>query len=88
VTNSDALLARQHAGVLRPEDFDPNLKPAFVAAILGISEKTLRKWRCTGEVALRYEKLGKLIFYRASAVQAFRAANTITPAVMAEKEVK
>ncbi len=82
---ADTLLARQHASVLRPEDFDPNLKSDFVASILGVSEKTLRKWRHTGEVALPYEKLGKLVFYRASAVQAFRSAHTVIPSAMEVK---
>lgn len=47
------------------------------AALLGLSEKTLRKWRCTGEQpALRWYKRFSRVFYLLDDVESFRDSAT------------
>lgn len=55
------------------------LDPERVAAILGVSVKTLNVWRCTGRYALPFAKIGARVKYRASDVERFIARRTVTP---------
>jgi len=55
------------------------LDEAMLAARLVISRSTLQSWRYTGR-GPRWIKLGRLIRYRLSDVDAFLAANTRGPA--------
>jgi predicted DNA-binding transcriptional regulator AlpA len=41
------------------------------AAILGVSVQTLNTWRCTKRYPLPYVKIGRLVKYRLSSLQAF-----------------
>lgn len=41
------------------------------AAYLGVSEQTLAIWKCTGRYSLPYVKIGRLVKYRKSDLDAF-----------------
>ena len=45
------------------------------AAYLGVSEQTLAMWKCTGRYSLAYVKIGRLVKYRLSDLDAFIAYN-------------
>lgn len=59
-----------------PIKLDPLLTPEQTAANLGVSEKTLNVWRCTGRVNLPYVKVGARVRYRSADVEAFIARRT------------
>jgi excisionase family DNA binding protein len=46
------------------------------ALYLGISEQTLAIWKCTGRCSLPCVKIGRLVKYRKSDLDAFIAGNT------------
>lgn len=48
------------------------------AAFLGISKGTLEVWACTKRYPLPYVKVGRLVKYRLTDLQAFIEARTIT----------
>ncbi len=50
------------------------LTPAQVADRLGVSVATLATWRCTKRYPLAYVKVGRLVRYRISDVDAFEIA--------------
>ena len=54
----------------------PLLTPQDVATRLGVSITTLATWRCTKRYALTYVKIGRLVRYRLSDVEAFEAARS------------
>jgi hypothetical protein len=54
------------------------LDEGAAARALGVSPNTLRKWRCIGK-GPRYVKVGRLIRYRPSALEAFSDANDVEP---------
>lgn len=45
------------------------------ADYLGVSEQTLAIWKCTGRYKLPYVKIGRLVKYRKSDLDAFIASN-------------
>lgn len=51
--------------------FESLLDPFQVAAILGVSAKTLNVWRCTGRYDLPFIKAGSRVKYRTSDVERF-----------------
>ena len=57
--------ARQTAALLTPQD---------VADRLGVSTTTLATWRCTKRYPLTYLKIGRLVRYRVTDVDAFEVA--------------
>ncbi|MBX9948735.1 MAG: helix-turn-helix domain-containing protein [Candidatus Obscuribacterales bacterium] len=48
------------------------------AAYLGVSEQTLAIWKCTGRYNLPYIKIGRLVKYKLSDLNAFIARNHMT----------
>ena len=52
------------------------LTPQDVATQLGVSIATLATWRCTKRYALTYVKIGRLVRYRLSDVEAFEASRS------------
>ena len=52
------------------------LTPQGVADRLGVSITTLATWRCTKRYALTYIKIGRLVRYRLSDVEAFEASRS------------
>lgn len=55
-----------------------------VAERLGITEATLRNWRCTARYGLPFVRLGggKAIRYRAEDVERFISESTVSPATI------
>lgn len=51
------------------------LDPTQTAGRLGVKESTLAVWRCTKRYDLPYVKVGRLIRYRTSDVEAFIESN-------------
>lgn len=56
---------------------DTLLTPEAAANFLGIRENTLAVWRCTQRVDLPYVKVGRLVRYRRSALEAFLERQTV-----------
>lgn len=50
------------------------LTPQDVADRLGVSTTTLSTWRCTKRYPLTYVKVGRLVRYRVSDVEAFEVS--------------
>lgn len=46
------------------------------ALYLGVAEKTLAIWKCTGRVQLPFVKIGRFIKYKKSDLDAFIATNS------------
>lgn len=55
---------------------DPLFSPPEAANYLGISENTLSVWRCVGRYNIEYIKVGRLVRYRKSALDAFLQRRT------------
>jgi len=53
------------------------MTPAQAAAYLGVEVATLAVWRCTGRYALPYLKVGRLVRYRQSDLDAFLKACSV-----------
>lgn len=60
-----------------PNARDPLLSNTESAEFLGISPGTLEVWRSTQRYALPYVKVGRLVKYRKSTLDAFIEARTI-----------
>lgn len=56
---------------------DPLLSEQQAALMLGVKPSTLQVWRSTRRYALAYIKVGRLVRYRQSALQAFLAAREV-----------
>ncbi len=57
---------------------DPLLTEQQAAEIIGVKPTTLQVWRTTKRYPLAYVKAGRLVRYRASAVEAFIEARTVS----------
>jgi excisionase family DNA binding protein len=55
---------------------DPLFSPPEAASYLGICENTLSVWRCVGRYNIEYIKVGRLVRYRKSALDAFLERRT------------
>jgi excisionase family DNA binding protein len=53
------------------------MTPAQAAAYMGIEVATLAVWRCTGRYTLPYLKVGRLVRYRQSDLDAFLKARSV-----------
>lgn len=51
--------------------------PAAAAAYLGVETSTLAVWRCTKRYPLPFIKVGRLVYYRKSALDIFLVARTV-----------
>ncbi len=56
---------------------DPLLSEQQAAEVLGVKPATLQAWRSTKRYALAYVKVGRLVRYRQSALQAFLASREV-----------
>lgn len=56
---------------------DPLLNEQQAAEVLGVKPTTLQVWRSTGRYALPYVKVGHLVRYRRSAIDAFLDRRTV-----------
>jgi excisionase family DNA binding protein len=59
------------SAVLRNHSIDPLFNPKESSEYLGVTEKTLAVWRCTGRYAIPFIKVGRLVKYRKSALDTF-----------------
>jgi len=55
---------------------DPRLDNRAAAQYLGVKPETLDVWRCTKRYPLPFIKVGRLVRYRQSALDAFLASRT------------
>jgi len=55
---------------------DPLLTTTEAAAYLGVAPETLNVWRCTKRYDIPYIKVGRLVKYRKSALDAFLESRT------------
>ncbi|WP_041388845.1 helix-turn-helix domain-containing protein [Polaromonas sp. JS666] len=56
--------------------FDPLRNEAESAEFLGVKPTTLQIWRCTKRYPLPYIKVGRLVRYRQSDLEAFLTSRT------------
>lgn len=59
------------APVLKHQSADPLFTPPQAAIYLEVTESTLSVWRCTGRYNISFVKVGRLVRYRKSALDAF-----------------
>ena len=57
---------------------DPALDTPAAAEYLGVAANTLEIWRSSGRYALPFEKIGRVVRYRKSALDRWRADRTST----------
>jgi excisionase family DNA binding protein len=62
--------------LLKQHPSDPLFKPAEAAEYICVTENTLSVWRCTGRYNIPFIKVGRLVRYRKSALDAFLARRT------------
>lgn len=55
---------------------DPLLTTPEAAAYIGVTEGTLQTWRCIGRYDIPFVKVGRLVKYRKSALDAFLERHT------------
>lgn len=65
------------AASLKFQPSDPLLSTPEAAAYLGVTEGTISVWRCTRRYPIPYIKIGRLVKYRKSALDAFLAQRTV-----------
>jgi len=65
------------APILNHQSADPLLTPSEAAAYIGVTENTLSVWRCVGRYNIQFVKVGRLVKYRKSALDAFLDRRTI-----------
>jgi excisionase family DNA binding protein len=66
------------APILKNRSSDPLFTPPEAAAYIGVSENTLSVWRCVGRYAIPFIKVGRLVRYRASDLDAWLESRTHT----------
>ncbi len=59
------------SAVIQNKSADPLFNPIAAAEYLGVSADTLAVWRCTGRYNIPFIKVGRLVKYRKSALDAF-----------------
>lgn len=55
---------------------DPLFTPKEASEYLGVSQDTLSVWRCVGRYNIPFIKVGRLVKYRKSALDAFLDSRT------------
>ncbi len=64
------------SAIIKSELTDPLFNPPGAAQYIGVAEKTLAVWRCTGRYSIPFIKVGRLVKYRKSALDAFLDSRT------------
>lgn len=64
------------SAIIKDRSTDPLFTPKETAAYLGVTENTLSVWRCVGRYDIQYIKVGRLVKYRKSALDAFLERRT------------
>jgi excisionase family DNA binding protein len=65
------------APTFKNQPTDPLLTPREAAAYIGVAENTLSIWRCVGRYNLQFLKVGRLVKYRQSVLDAFLEHSTV-----------
>ena len=65
------------APILKNQSIDTLFTPSEAAAYIGVTENTLSVWRCVGRYNIPFVKVGRLVKYRKSALDAFLDRRTI-----------
>ena len=63
--------------ILKHQSTDPLLNPIEAANYLGVTENTLSVWRCVGRYDIKFVKVGRLVKYRKSVLDAFLERRTV-----------
>jgi excisionase family DNA binding protein len=66
------------ATILKDQLTDHLLTPPEAAAYIGVTENTLSVWRCTGRYKIPFIKVGRLVRYRRSDLDAWLESRTRT----------
>jgi excisionase family DNA binding protein len=70
------LTQEEHSPPKSNQSSDPLYDPAEAADYIGVKESTLSVWRCVGRYGIEYIKVGRLVKYRKSALDAFLQRRT------------
>ena len=62
--------------ILKDQPIDPILPPTEAAEYIGVTVRTLSVWRCVGRYNIPFIKVGRLVKYRKSALDAFLDSRT------------
>jgi excisionase family DNA binding protein len=65
------------AAILKNNSSDPLLSPIEASRYIGVTENTLSVWRCVGRYAIPYIKVGRLVRYRMSDLDAWLESRTL-----------
>ncbi len=66
------------APILKHQSTDPLLTPPEAAGYIGVTENTLSVWRSVGRYDIQFIKVGRLVKYRKSALDAFLDRRTVS----------
>ncbi len=64
------------AAIFKNQLTDHLLTPPEAAAYIGVTENTLSVWRCVGRYAIPFIKVGRLVRYRRSDLEAWLESRT------------
>lgn len=64
------------SAILKYQSTDPLFTPSEAAEYIGVTENTLSVWRCVGRYDIQFIKVGRLVKYRKSALDAFLERRT------------
>ena len=64
------------SAVIRNQSPDPLFTPYEASEYLGVSQDTLSVWRCVGRYNIPFIKVGRLVKYRKSSLDAFLESRT------------
>jgi excisionase family DNA binding protein len=62
--------------IIKNQSTDPLFTPKETSEYLGITKDTLSVWRCVGRYNIPYLKVGRLVKYRKSDLDAWLAGRT------------
>ena len=64
------------SAVIKNQSTDPLFTPKEASEYLGVSQDTLSVWRCVGRYNIPFIKVGRLVKYRKSSLDAFLDSRT------------
>ena len=65
------------AAILKNSSSNPLFTPSEAATYIGVTENTLSVWRCVGRYAIPFIKVGRLVRYRVSDLDAWLESRTL-----------
>ena len=64
------------AAILKHQSTDPLFTPPEAAAYIGVTENTLSVWRCVGRYEIPFIKVGRLVRYKRTDLEAWISSRT------------